>query len=158
YNVRLHNDLTREKDHIQTEIDTKIHPYIRILTTETVETLDLPPFIDKKWKEFAQKAKQFDEKRLNQTETVQQKEEALKAVEEKITKESLHILPKEKYNELKETLSQDEQTRSNEWYMETVQREKLDQKKRIHKTYQQSMKILLGSNVLALFFIAIAFL
>lgn len=158
YNVRFHNDLKRERDHIQTEIDTKVHPYIRILTPETIDALDMPPFIDKKWKEFARKAAQLDDQRLDQAEAVKHKGETLKSVEEKITKASINILPKDEYKDLKETLSLDEQTRSNEWYMQTLAQEKSEQKKRIHKNYQQSVKILLGTNVVALLFGVIAFL
>lgn len=156
YHLRVQNDLDRERENIQTEINTRMNPFANLLPDGLLNEMTIPPFIEKKWRDLAREAELIEDLRTEQAFSVRNEEHALMQLEEKIVKESIKTLPKEQYRKLNKTLDMDKQARSNAIYLEQVTEDKSKQTKKIGVESKKALKFLIGLNGLAIFFIVLA--
>lgn len=158
YLVRNQNELTKEKTVLHTELHTRLDPFRSAISIENVKEIELPPFIEKKWRELARDIEKIEDDHLENKKAIEKEKYKQQMIQEQLDKATKKLISSSHIAHVREKLEHDEQVRTNNSYVKTIQRETANTNKEIIKSYQKAFAYLVGAHGLAVVFIVGAFL
>lgn len=144
YYEQMIEELDREKDQINHQIETKMAPYTQVASLEDLTTIELPPFIDKKWRTIAREAEGLEETRQQRKNMVAEALRTIQGIDEQIAHAQHSMLTEEEYDNYKGALHVDNQVKSRQMYEQTFINQAQQQKSTFLARYQQGKKLLAG--------------